>query len=93
MIIGISIYSLKKTRILLVICNLLNSIDIFSIYQSIDFTNRMNETARTSNNSLSNAVLADSFNIDVNSKLYMMEVDKNKLQSIKNAMKAIMDGK
>ena len=65
----------------------------FSIYQSIDFTNRINETARTFNNSLSIAVLADSFNIDVNSKLYMMEVDKNKLQSIKNAMKAIMDGK
>ena len=28
-----------------------------------------------------------------NSKLYMMVVDENKLQSIKDAMKAIMEGR
>ena len=28
-----------------------------------------------------------------NSQLYMMEIDENKLQSIKDAMKAIMEGR
>ena len=70
LIVGISIYSIKKlfffksskkyTRILLTIGNVLNIIAIFSIYQFAEFANQMNESATTSNYSMSVTVLADS---------------------------------
>lgn len=58
--------SKKKTRILLMIGNVLNIIAIFSIYQFIELTNRMNETAATSHYAMSIAVLADSSISEIN---------------------------
>ena len=58
--------SKKKTRILLMIGNVLNIIAIFSIYQFIELTNRMNETSATSHYAMSIAVLADSSISEIN---------------------------
>ena len=58
--------SKKKTRILLMIGNVLNIIAIFSIYQFIELINRMNETSATSHYAMSIAVLADSSISEIN---------------------------
>ena len=58
--------SKKNTRILLIIGNVLNIIAIFSIYQFVEFANQMNESATTSNYSMSVAVLADSSISEIN---------------------------
>jgi cpsA protein len=82
--------SKKKTRILLMIGNVLNIIAIFSIYQFIELTNRMNETSATSHYAMSIAVLADSSISEINQLdkvLAPLELDEDNILKFMDEIK------
>ena len=82
--------SKKKTRILLMIGNVLNIIAIFSIYQFIELTNRMNETSATSHYAMSIAVLADSSISEINQLdkvIAPLELDEDNILKIMDEIK------
>ena len=82
--------SKKKTRILLMIGNVLNIIAIFSIYQFIELTNRMNETSATSHYAMSIAVLADRSISEINQLdkvLAPLELDEDNILKFMDEIK------
>ena len=69
---------------------MLNIIAIFSIYQFIEFTNRMNETSATSHYSMSIAVLADSSISEINQLdkvIAPMELDEDNILKFMDEIK------